>query len=63
MYLKGRVCDSKYKAMNAIEVSHRTKHFGKLVALENVNFSVTQGEIFGFLGPPMVPGKRPRFVS
>jgi ABC-2 type transport system ATP-binding protein len=37
--------------MNAIEVSHLTKHFGKLVALEDVTFSVTQGETFGFLGP------------
>ena len=37
--------------MNAIEVSHLTKHFEKLVALEDVNFSVTQGETFGFLGP------------
>lgn len=37
--------------MNAIEVSHLTKHFGKLVALEDVTFSVTRGETFGFLGP------------
>ncbi|MFA6226573.1 MAG: ATP-binding cassette domain-containing protein [Methanoregula sp.] len=37
--------------MNAIDVSHLTKHFGQLVALDDVNFSVTQGETFGFLGP------------
>lgn len=37
--------------VNAIEVSHLTKHFGQLVALNDVNFSVTQGETFGFLGP------------
>jgi ABC-2 type transport system ATP-binding protein len=36
---------------NAIEVSHLTKHFGQLVALNDVNFSVTKGETFGFLGP------------
>lgn len=37
--------------MNTIEVSHLTKNFGKLVALEDVTFSVSQGETFGFLGP------------
>ena len=37
--------------MNAIDVSHLTKHFGQLVALDDVNFSVTEGETFGFLGP------------
>jgi ABC-2 type transport system ATP-binding protein len=37
--------------MNAIEVSHLTKHFGKLVALNNITFSVKEGETFGFLGP------------
>ena len=37
--------------MNAIEVSHLTKNFGKLVTLEDVTFSVSQGEAFGFIGP------------
>jgi ABC-2 type transport system ATP-binding protein len=37
--------------MNAIEVSHLTKHFGKLVALHDITFSVKEGETFGFLGP------------
>ncbi|MGB9175553.1 MAG: ATP-binding cassette domain-containing protein [Methanoregula sp.] len=37
--------------MNAIEVSGLTKHFGKLVALNNITFSVKEGETFGFLGP------------
>jgi ABC-2 type transport system ATP-binding protein len=37
--------------MNAIEVSHLTKHFGSLVALNNITFSVKEGETFGFLGP------------
>jgi len=37
--------------VNAIEVSHLTKHFGELVALDDVTFSVTVGETFGFLGP------------
>jgi len=37
--------------MQAIEVSHITKQFGKLTALNDVNFSVREGETFGFLGP------------
>jgi len=37
--------------MNAIEVAGLTKHFGKLVALNNITFSVKEGETFGFLGP------------
>jgi len=37
--------------MNAIEVSHLTKHFGSLVALNDITFSVQEGETFGFLGP------------
>jgi ABC-2 type transport system ATP-binding protein len=28
-----------------------TKHFGKLVAVDNLSFSVAKGEMFGFLGP------------
>jgi ABC-2 type transport system ATP-binding protein len=37
--------------MNAIEVSHLTKRFGALTALDDVSFSVSKGETFGFLGP------------
>ncbi len=37
--------------MNAIEVSHLTKKFGKLVAVNDISFSVKEGETFGFLGP------------
>jgi ABC-2 type transport system ATP-binding protein len=37
--------------MNAIEVSHLSKHFGTLHALDDVSFSVNEGETFGFLGP------------
>lgn len=37
--------------MQAIEVSHITKQFGRLTALNDVNFSVREGETFGFLGP------------
>ncbi|MFA5347636.1 MAG: ATP-binding cassette domain-containing protein [Methanoregula sp.] len=37
--------------MDAIEVSHLTKQFGTLTALNDVNFTVGIGETFGFLGP------------
>lgn len=37
--------------MQAIEVSHLIKKFGSLTALNNISFSVAEGETFGFLGP------------
>jgi ABC-2 type transport system ATP-binding protein len=37
--------------MNAIEVDHLSKHFGALVALNDISFTVAEGETFGFLGP------------
>ncbi|MGA2121368.1 MAG: ATP-binding cassette domain-containing protein [Methanoregula sp.] len=37
--------------MNAIEVSHLVKQFGTLTALNDISFSVGEGETFGFLGP------------
>ncbi len=36
--------------MNSIEVNNLTKKFGSFTAVDNVNFNVKQGEIFGFLG-------------
>jgi ABC-2 type transport system ATP-binding protein len=33
------------------EVSKLTKHYGEVVAVNDVSFSVNQGELFGFLGP------------
>ncbi len=36
--------------MNAIEVSHLTKSFGKFTAVDHISFNVRPGEIFGFLG-------------
>jgi len=44
--------------MNAIEVSHLTKHFGKLVALHDISFSVKEGETFG--SPALTAQARPR---
>ena len=37
--------------MSAIVVEHLTKRFGSLTAVSEVNFSVEEGEIYGFLGP------------
>ncbi|OFY83447.1 MAG: bacitracin ABC transporter ATP-binding protein [Bacteroidetes bacterium RIFCSPLOWO2_12_FULL_35_15] len=34
-----------------IEIKHLVKHFGKFKAVEDVNFDVFRGDIFGFLGP------------
>ena len=34
-----------------IEVSHLTKRFGDLVAVDDVSFGVERGEVAGFLGP------------
>ncbi len=36
---------------NAIEVSGLTKKFGDIAAVNNISFTVTEGEFFGFLGP------------
>src|SRR6185437_1339493 len=35
----------------AIEVEGLTKRFGELVAVNNISFTVANGEIFGLLGP------------
>lgn len=38
-------------AMNAIEVEDLTKRFGNFTAVDHIDFTVAQGELFGFLGP------------
>jgi ABC-2 type transport system ATP-binding protein len=37
--------------VNAIEVTRLTKQFGQLIAVNEVSFTVGDGEIFGLLGP------------
>jgi ABC-2 type transport system ATP-binding protein len=36
---------------NAIEMKNLTKNFGKLRAVNNLSFSIKEGELFGLLGP------------
>ncbi len=38
-------------AAPALVVDHVTKHFGSLVALDDVTFTVERGEVFGYVGP------------
>jgi ABC-2 type transport system ATP-binding protein len=38
-------------AVNAIEVDHIVKKYGDFTAVDDVNFTVKEGEIFGLLGP------------
>ena len=38
-------------AMNAIEVNHVSKSYGKVQALDDVSFAVRRGEVFGLIGP------------
>ena len=37
--------------MNIIEVRNLTKKFGAITAVDDISFSVGEGEIFAFLGP------------
>jgi ABC-2 type transport system ATP-binding protein len=36
---------------NVIEAQSLTKKYGKFVAVDNINLSIAEGEVFGFLGP------------
>ncbi len=36
---------------HSIEVNNLTKYYDKFLAVDHINFTVKQGEIFGFLGP------------
>jgi len=38
-------------AENAVEVRQLSRHFGDFVAVDQVNFEIPKGEIFGLLGP------------
>jgi ABC-2 type transport system ATP-binding protein len=36
---------------DAIRTENLTKYYGKNLGIENLNFEIKQGELFGFLGP------------
>src|SRR5438046_8299338 len=40
-----------HKDMPQISVERLTKHYGTLVALDNVSLDIGSGEVFGLLGP------------
>ena len=40
-----------FTSMQAIEVSHISKSYGKVQALSDVSFTVGKGEVFGLIGP------------
>jgi len=42
---------SKLDEKTVINVQNLTKRFGSFTAVDNINFQVREGEIFGFLGP------------
>lgn len=37
--------------MNAVEIKNLTKTYGKARGVDNISFSIKDGEIFGFIGP------------
>jgi ABC-2 type transport system ATP-binding protein len=37
--------------MNIVEVKNLTKKYGDFLAVDNIDFNIKKGEIFGFLGP------------
>lgn len=37
--------------MNAVEIKNLTKTYGKARGVDNISFSIKEGEIFGFIGP------------
>src|ERR1044072_8554923 len=39
------------RPLNIIEVTNLTKKFGEITAVDDISFSVAEGEIFAFLGP------------
>lgn len=37
--------------MSVIKTDHLTKRFGKLTAVDNLNLTIEEGEVFGLIGP------------
>ncbi len=47
----GIISDPTATTGMAVQVEHLTRQFGDFIAVDDVNFQVKKGEIFGFLGP------------
>ncbi len=47
----GEAFGCKVGHMGVIEANNLTKYYGRVRGVENLSFSVNEGEIFGFLGP------------
>jgi len=43
--------EGEIKGMNVVEISHITKSFKGARAVDDISFSIGQGEIFGMVGP------------
>ena len=41
-----------------LEIRHLVKSFGPLIAVDDVSFTVPQGEVLGFLGPTAPASRR-----
>ena len=41
-----------------LEICRLAKHFGPLVAVDDVSFAVERGEVLGFLGPTAPASRR-----
>ena len=47
----GRLAVLPSRSRPAVEITHLRKTYGELVAVDDISFSVAEGEIFGILGP------------
>ncbi len=45
------ISDTNKGHLPAVQVQHLTRRFGSFTAVDDLSFTVQQGEIFGFLGP------------
>jgi ABC-2 type transport system ATP-binding protein len=48
--MKRQICGIEERVKALIEVKNLTKHYGGKVALENVSFTVGDGQVLGLLG-------------
>src|SRR5262245_20891849 len=46
-----QVRDDQHAGNTMIEISHLSKRYGELTAVDDISFNVQPGEVLGFLGP------------